>query len=104
MQHANEALDSEPSALNQKRRVDRAKFLPTSRYGLTEQAAHERLQRAAADGGVAGGSGTTDRQIVRRRLSACTAHQPRPMRHALDRGKFDRPFAFLAKDPAMEMH
>jgi AmiR/NasT family two-component response regulator len=39
-------------ALDDARRIDRAKLLLISRYGLSEQAAHERLQRAAMDGGL----------------------------------------------------
>ena len=39
-------------ALEEKKRIDRAKLLLISHYGLTEHAAHERLQRAAMDGGL----------------------------------------------------
>ncbi|MNV42519.1 Nitrate regulatory protein [compost metagenome] len=52
MQHADDALANVRGALDEKKRVDRAKLLLVSRYGLTEQAAHERLQRAAMDGGL----------------------------------------------------
>ncbi|WP_313697224.1 nitrate- and nitrite sensing domain-containing protein [Achromobacter sp.] len=52
MQHADDALTSVRGALDDRKRIDRAKLLLISRYGLTEQAAHERLQRAAMDGGL----------------------------------------------------
>ncbi|QVQ27646.1 nitrate- and nitrite sensing domain-containing protein [Achromobacter deleyi] len=52
MQRADDALASVRGALDERKRIDRAKLLLVSRYGLTEQAAHERLQRAAMDGGL----------------------------------------------------
>lgn len=52
MQRADDALSSVRGALDERKRIDRAKLLLISRYGLTEQAAHERLQRAAMDGGL----------------------------------------------------
>ncbi len=52
MQRADDALASVRGALDERKRIDRAKLLLISRYGLTEQAAHERLQRAAMDGGL----------------------------------------------------
>ena len=47
------ALNAVRGALDEKKRIDRAKLLLISHYGLTEQAAHERLQRAAMDAGLA---------------------------------------------------
>jgi len=52
MQRADEALGNVRGALDERKRIDRAKLLLISRYGLTEQAAHERLQRAAMDAGL----------------------------------------------------
>jgi len=52
MQRADDALAAARGALDDARRIDRAKLLLISRYGLSEQAAHERLQRAAMDGGL----------------------------------------------------
>lgn len=52
MQRADEALGSVRGALDERKHIDRAKLLLISRYGLTEQAAHERLQRAAMDAGL----------------------------------------------------
>ncbi|SSW62669.1 nitrate- and nitrite sensing domain-containing protein [Achromobacter agilis] len=52
MQHADDALAAARGALDETKRIDRAKLLLIGRYGLTEQAAHERLQRAAMDGGL----------------------------------------------------
>ena len=52
MQRADDALSSVRGALDESKRIDRAKLLLISRYGLTEPAAHERLQRAAMDGGL----------------------------------------------------
>ncbi|MNQ41064.1 Nitrate regulatory protein [compost metagenome] len=52
MQRTDDALSAVRGALEEKKRIDRAKLLLISQYGLTEQAAHERLQRAAMDGGV----------------------------------------------------
>ncbi|MGE8614847.1 MAG: nitrate- and nitrite sensing domain-containing protein [Achromobacter veterisilvae] len=52
MQQADDALAAARSALDETRRIDRAKRILIGRYGLTEQAAHERLQRAAMDGGL----------------------------------------------------
>ncbi|MFD4838400.1 nitrate- and nitrite sensing domain-containing protein [Achromobacter sp. NPDC058515] len=52
MQRTDDALSSVRGALEEKKRIDRAKLLLISQYGLTEQAAHERLQRAAMDGGL----------------------------------------------------
>lgn len=52
MQRTDEALHTMRGALEEKKRIDRAKLLLISRYGLTEQAAHERLQRTAMDGGL----------------------------------------------------
>lgn len=52
MQRADDALSSVRGALDESKRIDRAKLLLISRYGLAEPAAHERLQRAAMDGGL----------------------------------------------------
>ncbi|MFY0480295.1 nitrate- and nitrite sensing domain-containing protein [Achromobacter marplatensis] len=52
MQQTDDALNTVRGALDEKKRIDRAKLLLISQYGLTEQAAHERLQRAAMDGGL----------------------------------------------------
>lgn len=52
MQRTDDALNTVRGALDEKKRIDRAKLLLISQYGLTEQAAHERLQRAAMDGGL----------------------------------------------------
>ncbi|CAB3837321.1 Nitrate regulatory protein [Achromobacter anxifer] len=52
MQRADEALAAARGALDEARRVDRAKLILISRHGLTEQAAHERLQRAAMEAGL----------------------------------------------------
>ncbi|CUJ29419.1 nitrate- and nitrite sensing domain-containing protein [Achromobacter kerstersii] len=52
MQRADDALHTMRGALEEKKRIDRAKLLLISHYGLTEHAAHERLQRAAMDGGL----------------------------------------------------
>ncbi|NMK44714.1 nitrate regulatory protein [Achromobacter sp. Bel] len=52
MQRTDDALNTVRAALDEKKRIDRAKLLLISQYGLTEQAAHERLQRAAMDGGL----------------------------------------------------
>ncbi|WMD21480.1 nitrate- and nitrite sensing domain-containing protein [Achromobacter seleniivolatilans] len=52
MQRTDEALHTMRGALEEKKRIDRAKLLLISQYGLTEQAAHERLQRTAMDGGL----------------------------------------------------
>lgn len=52
MQRADEALQAARGALDERKQVERAKWLLVSRHGLTEQGAHERLQRAAMDGGV----------------------------------------------------
>lgn len=53
MQQADEALALARSALDERKRVERAKWWLVSQYGLSEQAAHERMQRAAMDGGIA---------------------------------------------------
>lgn len=52
MQRTDDALNTVRGALEERKRIDRAKRLLISQYGLTEQAAHERLQRAAMDGGL----------------------------------------------------
>ncbi|MGE8629291.1 nitrate- and nitrite sensing domain-containing protein [Achromobacter denitrificans] len=52
MQRADDALSSVRGALDESKRIARAKLLLISRYGLAEPAAHERLQRAAMDGGL----------------------------------------------------
>jgi len=52
MQQADDALAAARGALDETKRIDRAKLLLIGRYGLTEQAAHERLRRAAMDGGL----------------------------------------------------
>lgn len=52
MQRTDDALQTMRGALDEKKRIDRAKLLLISHYGLSEQAAHERLQRAAMDGGL----------------------------------------------------
>lgn len=52
MQRTDDALHTMRGALEEKKRIDRAKRLLVSHYGLTEPAAHERLQRAAMDGGL----------------------------------------------------
>lgn len=52
LQRSDDALHSMRGALDEKKRIDRAKLLLISHYGLSEQAAHERLQRAAMDGGL----------------------------------------------------
>lgn len=52
MQRTDDALNSVRGALEERKRIDRAKRLLINQYGLTEQAAHERLQRAAMDGGL----------------------------------------------------
>lgn len=52
MQRADDALSSVRGALDESKRIDRAKLLLISRYGLAEPAAHERLQRAAMDDGL----------------------------------------------------
>lgn len=51
LQRADDALQAARTTLEERKRVEKAKWLLVSRYGLTEQAAHERLQRAAMDGG-----------------------------------------------------
>ena len=53
LQRTDDALNAVRGALDEKKRIDRAKLLLISHYGLTEQAAHERLQRAAMDAGLA---------------------------------------------------
>ena len=62
MQQANEALQLARGALDERKRVERAKWLLVSRHGMNEQAAHERLQRAAMDGGLS--MGEVARQIL----------------------------------------
>lgn len=52
MQRTDDALNTVRVALEERKRIDRAKRLLINQYGLTEQAAHERLQRAAMDGGL----------------------------------------------------
>ena len=51
LQRADDALQAARSTLEERKRVEKAKWLLVSRHGLSEQAAHERLQRAAMDGG-----------------------------------------------------
>lgn len=51
LQQADDALQAARSTLEERKRVEKAKWLLVNRYGLSEQAAHERLQRAAMDGG-----------------------------------------------------
>ncbi|WP_459615463.1 nitrate- and nitrite sensing domain-containing protein [Bordetella sp. 2513F-2] len=62
IQHSDEALAQARSALEERRRVERAKWLLVSRLRLSEQAAHDRMQRAAMDGGLA--LGDVARQVL----------------------------------------
>ncbi|MBB1627493.1 nitrate regulatory protein [Achromobacter sp. UMC71] len=49
LRQSDDALALARGALEERKRVERAKWLLVSRYGLSEQAAHDRLQRAAMD-------------------------------------------------------
>lgn len=52
MQRANDALLQARGVLDERRRIEQAKWALVSHYGLSEQAAHDRLQRAAMDHGL----------------------------------------------------
>jgi len=52
LQRADEALTAARASLNEKRILDRAKGLLSREFGLTESAAHDRLQRAAMSSGL----------------------------------------------------
>lgn len=62
MRQADEALEQARGALDERKRIERAKWLLVQRHGLSEPAAHERLQRAAMDGGVS--LGEVARQLL----------------------------------------
>ncbi|MGY6269489.1 nitrate- and nitrite sensing domain-containing protein [Achromobacter denitrificans] len=52
LQRADDALAASRGALDDARLVDRAKLLLIARHGVTERAAHERLQRTAMERGL----------------------------------------------------
>lgn len=52
MQQANDALVQARGVLDERRRIEQAKWLLASHYRLSEQAAHDKLQRAAMDSGL----------------------------------------------------
>jgi hypothetical protein len=52
MQQANDALIQARGVLDERRRIEQAKWLLVSHYRLSEQAAHDKLQRAAMDSGL----------------------------------------------------
>lgn len=52
MQETEAALHSTRSALDERRLIEQAKWLLIARHGLTEQAAHDKLQQAAMNHGV----------------------------------------------------
>jgi hypothetical protein len=52
MQQANDALVQARGVLDERRRIEKAKWLLVSHYRLSEQAAHDKLQRAAMDSGL----------------------------------------------------
>jgi hypothetical protein len=52
MQQANDALAQARALLDERRRIEQAKWLLVTHYRLSEQAAHDRLQRAAMEGGL----------------------------------------------------
>lgn len=62
MQRSEEALAAVRTALDERKRIEKAKWLLVSRYALSEQAAHERMQKAAMDGGMS--FGEVARQIL----------------------------------------
>ncbi|PLC50093.1 antitermination regulator [Pollutimonas subterranea] len=52
MQDAADALTSVRRSLDERKQIEKAKWLLVSRYHLSEQQAHERMQRVAMDGGL----------------------------------------------------
>ncbi|WP_082887480.1 nitrate- and nitrite sensing domain-containing protein [Bordetella ansorpii] len=52
MRQADQALSQARGALDERKRIERAKWLLVQKHGLTEPAAHERLQRAAMESGM----------------------------------------------------
>lgn len=49
LRQSDDALALARGALEERRRVERAKWLLVSHHGLSEQAAHDQLQRVAMD-------------------------------------------------------